>query len=239
MSSRSSVKSTSKKSSSQSATKQRQDKGRSSKQSGARKLSATSQQAMRTGGWANPSQGGERKYTDVDSAITVPLAAPTFSAGVLLNSIAQGTSASERIGRKLTMKSLFLRHSHELNPTSTGGSPLRVLVVYDKQANAAAPAITDILQVDDFQSPNNLSNRDRFVTLIDEIMDVVSANANVTAADTNYKSINLEMLYNAGTTGAIGSITSGSMYLFVAQTGNIATTASVYDFYTRVRYTDV
>jgi len=201
--------------------------------------SSTTQQAMRIGGWANPSRGGELKFVDnvVNNAVTT--AALTFSAGTLLNGLANGSDASTRIGRKITIKSLLVRWTASLAATSTGGSPVRILIVYDKQANATAPAITDILLSDSFQSQNNLSNRDRFVTLSDVITEPISAGNNFSVSDVIYKKLNLETMYNAGSAGTIGDITSGSIYLFQSQNAHITTASGTFLANCRVRYTDV
>lgn len=203
------------------------------------KMSSTNQQALRTGGWANPSRGGELKFTDRGTSATLAIAGATFSTPFALTDIAQGTSASERIGRKLTIKSILVKWTASLAPTSIQGSPIRWMVVYDKQANGVAPAITDILLTDAFTSANNLSNRDRFVTIFDQIVDPVSVQGNYSCAGVNFKALNLEQLYNAGTTGAIGSIASGSVYLMAAQTGSIGTAGPVFSAQVRIRYTDV
>jgi len=202
------------------------------------KMNSTNQQAIRTGGWANPSKGGELKFCDIAATPTIPTSA-AFATPILLTAIANGTDASGRIGRKITLKSLLIRWQLSLAATSVGGSPVRVLVIYDKQANAQAPAITDVLLTDTFTSQNNLSNRDRFVTIFDQITEPVSVQNNYACANVNYKGINLETIYNAGTDAAIGSIASGSIYLFVAQTGSTTIAAPVFTFKSRLRYTDV
>lgn len=205
-----------------------------------RNLSGTSQQAMRTGGWADPARGGELKFKDVAvTASAAALAAATFSAGELLNGTAQGSDATQRVGRKINLKSLYLRYFFQLATTSNYGGACRILIVYDKQANATAPAITDILLTDHFASANNLSNRDRFVTLVDHVCQPVGVSGNYVAADVCYRKINLETMYNSASTGAIGDITSGSVYLFFAQSGGIATAAPTLTYRCRVKYTDV
>jgi hypothetical protein len=201
--------------------------------------SALANQAKRTGGWANPSKGGELKFTDVAVGGDPNVGASTFSAGTLLNGLVPGSAATERIGRKVTIKSFYLRFSWRLAATSVGGSPLRILVVYDKQANAVIPGIADILLADDFNSPNNLSNRDRFITISDYITPPVSVQGEFAIAGTIFKNLNLETVFNTGTAGTVGDITTGSIYLFVAQVGSI--TIATGDFFarSRIRYTDL
>lgn len=202
--------------------------------------SSTNQQAMRVGGWANPTRGGELKFIDVAITTNAPFGSIAFSGTAsLLNGMIPGSTASTRIGRKVTIKSLLLRYSNVLAATSTGGGQLRLLIVYDKQANATAPAITDILLADEFNSPNNLSNRDRFVTIADLITDGVAVGDNFSEAGVIYKKLNLETLFNAGVAGTVGDITTGSIHFFIAQSGGIGVAAANFDGSARIRYTDV
>lgn len=202
--------------------------------------SSIARQALRTGGWASPSLGGELKFTDVNTAIAVGGAgAATFGTGILLNGLANGSDASSRIGRKVNIKSLYIRWSALFVAGAGGGGAIRILVVYDKQANATAPAITDILLANDFNSPNNLSNRDRFVTLCDYVTEQLSTASNLSDTGVIQKTLNLETMFNAGSAGTIGDITSGSVYMFIAQSGGITTTAPTLAYRARIRYTDV
>lgn len=196
-------------------------------------------QAVRTGGWANPVRGGELKFKDLNVTLNPVANSTTFSLPILLNGLIPGSGASERIGRKVTWKSLLIRYSHGLAVTSTGGAPLRILVIYDKQANAAAPFITDVLLADNFNSPNNLSNRDRFVTLFDHMVEPISVQGDFQRAGVLYKNFQLETMFNAGVAGTVGDIASGSIYFAIAQGGRILTADSVFDIRARLRYTDV
>ena len=206
-------------------------------------ISGTSQQAMRTGGWANPAQMTELKFKDVaTTSSTLGVAAATFTTPgptFLLNGLVPGSGADQRIGRRCTIKSLYIRATAALAPTTIRGCCVRFMVVYDKQANATAPAVTDILATDSFYSPNNLSNRDRFVVLVDHVTDAVETNANYLVAFTIYKKLNLETMFNAGTAGTIADITSGSLYVLAAQNGDAAIAAPVVTWYSRIRYSDM
>lgn len=204
-----------------------------------RPLSGTSQQAMRTGGWADPIRGGELKFIDVSNTTNCSISAVTFSAGVFLNGLVQGSDATQRVGRKVNLKSLYMRYSFQLSPTSTQGCVGRILVVYDKQTNATAPAITDILLADAFASPNNLSNRDRFVTLVDVLTSPIGVQGEFAACDVIYRKINLEQMFNTGSTGNIGDVTSGGIYAFFSQSGGVGVAAPQIVFRSRIKFTDV
>jgi len=201
--------------------------------------SSTSVQALRVGGWANPTRSGELKFIDNNITPGITFGVNTFTTGLLLNGCVPGSAATERIGRKLTLKSLLIRYYFNLGAATTGGCQFRILVVYDKQANATAPAITDILLADAYNSPNNLSNRDRFVTIFDHVSDHVSVQGNYSVSGVLYKPLNMEVMFNAGNAGTIGDITSGSVYCFIAQTGSAGTANLSSNLRCRVRYSDV
>lgn len=209
-----------------------------SRRSGAvtRARSATARQALRTGGWANPSSGAELKF--VDNSVTGALLPSTMTVAQLLNGLAPGSTASTRIGRKVIMRSLLFKYRYSLQPTTTQGGKVRIMLVYDKQANAAAPVATDILLSTNFTSQNNLSNRDRFVVLCDHISEPISVNGNWTGTGEVYKRFSLETMFNAGTAGTIGDITSGSVYLVYGTTSTFGVAAPSIDWDSRVRYVD-
>ena len=203
--------------------------------------SGTTQQAMRTGGWANPSRmKGELKFKDTTVIIACPASSTVIQAGVLLNGLVPGSGADQRIGRKVVLKSILFRWTTQLSSSSTLGGSVRIIIVYDKQANAVAAAPSDIFSTagPDFNSPNNLSNRDRFVTLSDTITSPMSAQGDWAQCGVIYKRINLETMFNSGNAGTINDITTGSIYVYAAQSGSIGTAAVNLFATARVRYED-
>jgi len=198
--------------------------------------------ARRTGGWSNPTGGGELKFKDTGTTTNLTAGAVNWSpmgASLLLNGLVPDSTASGRIGRKVTLRSVYVRGSCSMNTTSTGGSPWRILIFYDKQSNATQPAITDVLLTDDHNSQNNLSNRDRFVTVADVMTPTTSAGGDYSTTFVIYKKLNLDVAFNAGAAGTIGDITSGSLYIQFSQNGNILTANPFVKWTARVRYTDV
>lgn len=181
----------------------------------------------------------ERKFVDIN-AVNFDLPANyTWTPLVLINGIAPGSSASQRIGRKVNLASILLKVTARIKAGSTvGGTPTRVLVVYDKQANAAAPQITDILEADALTSANNLANRDRFVTIFDQVLDPVSLNGTFAVMSTFFKKLQLEQIFNAGPDALIGSITTGSVWITFSNAGS-ATFVNEVRYFSRIRYTDV
>jgi len=212
---------------------------------------------LRRGGFANPSGGGGRgsvlpsnselKFKDNTTTLNPTVGAATWvpfttAAGAgtsqLLNGLVPDSTATGRIGRRVMIKSLYVRVTTRLAPTSVGGSPIRMIVVYDKQSNATAPAVTDVFTTDNFNSMNNISNRDRFVTLVDQIVPTISTSSDPVQHLEVYKKLNLPVQFNAGTAGTIGDITSGAIYMTFVQEGYITVASPTVAYYARVRYTD-
>lgn len=206
-----------------------------------RSLGPVSRQSMSVGGWAGRGGSGELKYVDVNStALSTSFNVITWSTPLLLNGLSTGTTATTRVGRKITLKSVYLRWTAALGAfTANSTGIFRIVILYDKQANAAAPAATDIFEVNEMRSPNNLSNRDRFVVVADMMSEDLSVGNTLQLSGQCYKKLNLETLYNSGNAGTIADIASGSLYAVAAHTGTFLTSSPTLSTYFRVRYTDV
>jgi len=177
--------------------------------------------------------GIEKKFIDSTQAI----AALAGSAILLMNGVAIGDDYNNRNGREIKMKSIYMR--------MTGAnlvdqeSSIRVMLVYDKQPNGAAPAITDILTSADVNAPNNLNNKERFITISDKVYTASTA-AKRSWICKKYKRLDTSVQYS-GTGATIASIATGAVWLILIpqslSTG--ASTANyVVGYQTRVRFTD-
>lgn len=180
---------------------------------------------------------GEKKNIDV-----VNLTSITAGSGAAalkhLNPLAPGTSATTRIGRRVKMHSLLIKWQGSLGPTSAGASPLRLLVVYDKQANGAAPAATDVLTSDAIASGMNLSNSRRFIILCNEEISCVGTQGPQSFMTERFIKMNLDVEFNTGVAGDITDIQTGSVYSLIYQNGNIITAGIGMECFTRIRFTD-
>jgi len=161
-----------------------------------------------------------------------------------------GSDMNQRIGRKIHMRSLYIRGTLQRESYAAGNHPAclcRLIVVYDKQPNGAAPIMTDILNAADSVAHLNLNNRDRFQIIKDKQWSLDAWSLNETVGQFMglsgrcaypvkiYKKLNLETIYNASA-GSIADITSGALWLVTigntADGGNFSLTS-------RVRYDDV
>lgn len=98
---------------------------------------------------------------------------------ILLNPTQEGSSFYNRIGRKISIKSLMLQGF--ITPTNSNASAqtsdyYRVMIVYDRQPNGAFPTLADVLTSYDNAGNTtstcldqvNMNNRDRFKVIMDE-----------------------------------------------------------------------
>ena len=175
-----------------------------------------------------PVPSPELKFHDLDIDDVVVSATGTIQAG--LNLIAQGVTESERIGRKCIITSIGWRYSvalveQDAVPTPAPPETFRIMLVLDKQANGAFPAVLDILETADFQSFNNLANKSRFRTLMDNTfnlnhVDLASDGAGVVSSSevrqdfTFFKKVKIPLEFSAGT-GAIAEIRSNNLFVLL------------------------
>ncbi len=193
--------------------------------------------------------GGELKFHDLDIDDASIAANGTIIEDSCIT-IAQGLTEANRIGRKLTIRSIGWRFNIS-NVESTGtdaGNPetIRLILYQDKQTNKAAATITGILESDSYQSFNNLANKGRFLTLMDRTYTLNpqagggdGTTSDWAAQDVNdsfFKSCNIPVEYdNSATTGEISSVTSNNLgVLILSKTGG----ASIFDSKMRLRFTD-
>jgi hypothetical protein len=197
------------------------------------------------GFWGVGSQRGRDELKTIDTG-TVTYAAndPTNGNFTLLNGVATGTDYTNRIGRKVIMKSLLIRGQfYNLSTGSdSNGDLLRLMVICDEQPNGAAPIITDILQTADHLAPLNLNNRGRFKVLYDKMLNMpawtTSAGALVNGSPRIayakiFKKMTVPVIFN-GTGSTVGSIQTNSVYIVTLATNN----QTAFSFNSRIRFMD-
>lgn len=180
----------------------------------------------------------EKKNIDVNTNTTITFGQTTSNAGVALNAMAEGVTPVTHVGRHVNMKSIQFRWVGSLAPTTTGSSPLRCLVVYDKQTNGAVPATTAVVTVDEIQSPLNLQNNRRFVILADQEVPCVGTQGPQSWDIKFFRKIDLPVEFNDNNSGSITDITTGGVYAFFWQEGQLLVASPTSSFYSRIRFTD-
>lgn len=181
----------------------------------------------------------EWKYVEAtvnDTAIVV-------GAVALMNGLVPGDAINQRDGRQVSIQSLQLKFRGENDSTSTGTNSrnaVRILAVIDKQTNAAAPAVGDILDLSGssaIDAMRNLNNRKRFKILMDRRYAISTVGPANFVDEFYLKRTNLcDTIFNAGTAGTVADITSGSMYLLYCS--DTTTTPPSVIIQSRIRFTE-
>lgn len=185
----------------------------------------------------------------VDVAITT-YGLDTTGSITLLNTVPQGAAVTQRVGKKIQLKSIQCRGK------ITGRSDAVVndvayMIVYDKRPQSSLPAITDILNTIDPASQNNDANSGRFqiIKRVDEVLiggtSLTGAVANTLTEATSKNADwfcslkGLPTVYKAVASGAIGDIEEGALYLVTLGDQASGTPAAQLRCSFRVRFLDV
>lgn len=183
----------------------------------------------------------------VDLAVaTYPM--NTTGSITLLNTVPEGAGTSERIGKRIGLKSLQVRGS-ALSDTATLTAVGTALIVYDKRPTGALPAITAILNTANSQSFNNDQNSGRFRII--RRMNFAFSGNNATAGQINDNSIHVvdefialgmkPQVFKAptGGSGAIADIDEGALYLVTVGDKGASTADCNLTVGFRLRYQDL
>lgn len=207
---------------------------------------------MATRGWTPNSV--ERKVFDVNPTVYQLNTTPNIFS---ICNPTQGSDMSNRIGRKINLKSVYIRATIATEPSMTAGAvgatpaqAARLILLVDMQPNGALPNIADILVTSTITSHLNLNSRDRFRILWDKFLTfdpyIVNATASTAVATASrqiqavkkFKLLNFEQTYNSSSTGSISDIATGSLVMVLLgsqATGSLDLNCTMS---TRVRYTD-
>jgi len=174
--------------------------------------------------------------------IDTPVSAPPVTTGTgvltLLNGCQQGITATTRLGRRVTLKSIYIRANFQVASATTGSCPVRILIVQDRQPNGAAPTAIDILAADQINGLNNLSNSRRFVTHFDHVIPVIGTAGPQAQSAVLHKNVNIPVEFNSGTLGTVADISSNSLYALVYANNGTGTAAINSLIQCRVRFSD-
>lgn len=181
----------------------------------------------------------ELKMVDT-SNIDGLLASLALTNGVLLNPIGAGDDINQRDGRRVLLHSIQLRGFVYASGNPSQPVVGRLVVVYDRQSNAALPSsATFFNNTAVFSSLNNVNNQGRFLTIFDEMISLDSSTLG--GGGRHVQHFNLfKYLKNIptrfqGNENNIGSIESGSLVGYFFASSNSAASMTIY---TRVKYRD-
>jgi hypothetical protein len=157
-----------------------------------------------------------------------------------LNGLAPGTAVTQRLGRKVVLTRLEFSLLNASTPTTGLDQVQRILLIWDRQTNGAAPAILDVLSAGSPTSLFNPDNATRFKILFDWIKPVNASTESDSIVATGHVSIPLRLpvQFNGGGAGSVADIVSGSLYLITLGSLASGATAGSVTGYTRVYFTD-
>lgn len=185
------------------------------------------------------SYGPQTEFKCIDNTVSLNMDADVAAHIQLLNACAPGSAINQRVGRQTTMRSMEVRLQTYATPTTGTDQVHRVIIVYDKQANATALTAAEVLNAVDINSPRNLNNRKRFRILLDRLFTINAAGEPGTKRNIiAYQRFYLPVEYNAVGGGTIADITTGSLYIIGIGNNAIGATAGTCNGQVRIRYTD-
>lgn len=183
----------------------------------------------------------ESGYVDLASA---NYALDTTGSITLIATVPQGTSVSQRIGKKISLKSLQIRGSC-FQSSGAAMNDVAFLIVYDKRPTGSLPAITDVLVSANAIAFNNDNNSGRFVILKRVDMNLIGSGS-TPATGREQQTIDAYVplkgkmtVYKAAATGAIADIEEGALYLITVGSNVAGTSAATMQASFRTRYMDV
>ena len=159
--------------------------------------------------------------------------------------IPQGDEESERVGRKITVKSINGLLNITGNP-AVGNDFLRLSLVQDTQANGGAATysgVGGVYETDVVPAMRNLDNSARFKVLKNWLIPVTATSGIVGAFGTISKHLKINLKCNipisydsSATTGAIGTIRANNLFLLAR--AQVSDDASSCAGVIRIRYSD-
>jgi len=172
------------------------------------------------------------KDTDIDN-----IQANQTGSVTMLNGIAPGTGISQRIGRKIVIRSVYIRGHSRTGVAQTVPQLARMILVWDKQPNSVLATTDQILTTINARSQLNLDNRDRFSILADWQRTIADTDGGTQGYPIKlYKKCNLVTVYD-GDDALIDSISSGALLLVLVGDQPTGTnTNPVFYLTVRVRY---
>lgn len=157
----------------------------------------------------------------VDTAGTgAALALDTTGSRIIINAIAEGSTFTQRVGRKVALKSVRLTYTVSLKDALTASTLwdddyARVCIIYDRQTNGLMPTLPDMFT--DYASNGtttasagtglcgmiglNPDNRDRFLIIADQRIYLPKV---LTSAVANQPAVVVPNSYTADNMGGLG-----------------------------------
>jgi len=222
----------------------KRSKSGSSKRKSVKAYTSKKQRATRTAAVERNLKYAEKKNIDTPFNLTGTLSPveTALTPTACLCVCSQGAAADERLGRRIRVKSIYVRGRISVPTNMTGSGMFRMIIFQDKQPNGSVPGATDLLQANEFVSPINLGNSKRFKILADETLGGIlfSLDSDEGRTFERYIKTNIEVGYtnNILTGTAADVLTNGIYAMFFLGGFGAGVGAMVGRVYFRVRFVD-
>lgn len=173
----------------------------------------------------------ERKFLDT----SISSVATDTGTITRITDIAQGADYNQRQGLSVKSNSLFLRGSMICNNTiATLSQRGRVLVFEDMDNTGSVPAVTDVLESANVNSPVNHTNGKRFRVLYDRVFVVAPDSSAACHQFKSYSKMNNHVRWSNTTTGT----REGQLYVLHISDTATAGNQPTLDLKVRYRFVD-
>lgn len=149
----------------------------------------------------------------------------------------QGVGSSQREGLSVKMTNIDMNLQIQAGAAQTLPNNCRVMLVLDKQANGAQAAITDLLTSADTVSHHQLTNKERFHTLLDRVYKVLPGTDNAVHNIHFHKQFSRHFLFKS-TVGNVTDLSTANIFLVIIPESTAALAQVDTQLDCRVRYVD-
>lgn len=159
----------------------------------------------------------------------------------IMNGLVKGTDEFERVGRKVTIKSIHLKGILQVYPATGVDQFHRIIVVRQKQTiNTPSPQVLDVLATTDIYSLRNKTKLTNYQVLYDKIFQLNAANESGAQKIFNfYKKCNIITTYNAGNAGSYGDLEHNALYFITLGSEAPGTTGGTFKGQCQINFTDL
>lgn len=171
----------------------------------------------------------EKKYFDT-SAGTQPSSTGTV---ISLSNIAQGDDYNNRDGHSILAQSIYFKARVGMNSTSPY-SWVRLILFADNDQRGTDPAVTDLLETSDVNSPLQHDVNRRFNIIMDKEVSLSNTGTQAVFIKKFIK-YNQHLKYT-GTAGTDASAQEGNLFLLLISSES--TLVPIVQWYNRLRFTD-
>lgn len=199
----------------------------------------------RTNAYKKASKASGRKEAGYVDLVASQSECDTTGSVVLVNTVAQGTSVTQRIGKRVEIINFQVK-GHVFTNASATATFVQIALVYDKRPVGALPAVTDIFDTatsfafaKDVGSPRFRILKRWTASLNGGAAAAVSGMTSTSIDEFVKLKTPLPLVCKSAGTGAIGDIEEGAVYLVVLGGNSAGTTDATSIISVRTRFIDV